>query len=298
MSPNDPVARLAAARARTDRALATGDTSDVARAFATWETLVDDDPLCYECLLGLGSAAALAGDAEQAEQARRRTLARDGDTRAADAPASPRAGARTRDRRHSRSDGTERPLGRVSGVQQPDTLPTADRASTSSSTDGAAGVPRLLRRVARSRRTCPGRDAGRRRPRCRPVDEAMARYQRWSSVSRMDNPSGWVYRVGLNLARRGSGGHAVGESLPRTTASEVPEPDVLEPAILRALRATGRPSLGGRVPAAPRMVRGGDRAGARHPAGHGQEPPAPGQHHARRPARASSSARLANGTNS
>ena len=69
------------------------------------------------------------------------------------------------------------------------------------------------------------------------VDEAMARaYQRWSSVSRMDNPSGWVYRVGLNLAR---------SRIRRLTrrrravvgrpATEVPEPDVLEPAILRAL---------------------------------------------------------------
>ncbi|HEX6657628.1 MAG TPA: O-antigen ligase family protein [Ilumatobacter sp.] len=87
VSPNDPVARLAAARARTDRALATGDTIDVTRAFATWESLVDDDPLCYECLLGSGSAAALAGDAEQAEQAWRAaaSLAREGDDRAADA---------------------------------------------------------------------------------------------------------------------------------------------------------------------------------------------------------------------
>jgi RNA polymerase sigma-70 factor (ECF subfamily) len=71
------------------------------------------------------------------------------------------------------------------------------------------------------------------------VDEAMARaYQRWPSVSRMDNPSGWVYRVGLNLARSRIRrlthrrrvvviGHAV---------SEAPEPEVLEPAILRALR--------------------------------------------------------------
>ena len=34
------------------------------------------------------------------------------------------------------------------------------------------------------------------------VDEAMARaYQRWTKVSRFDNPGGWVYRVGLNWAR-------------------------------------------------------------------------------------------------
>lgn len=34
------------------------------------------------------------------------------------------------------------------------------------------------------------------------VDEAMVRaYQRWDQVGVMDNPSGWVYRVGLNYAR-------------------------------------------------------------------------------------------------
>lgn len=34
------------------------------------------------------------------------------------------------------------------------------------------------------------------------VDEAMVRaYQRWETVSRLDNPAGWVYRVGLNHAR-------------------------------------------------------------------------------------------------
>lgn len=33
------------------------------------------------------------------------------------------------------------------------------------------------------------------------VDEAMVRaYQRWSRLSRYDNPAGWVYRVGLNWA--------------------------------------------------------------------------------------------------
>jgi RNA polymerase sigma-70 factor (ECF subfamily) len=34
------------------------------------------------------------------------------------------------------------------------------------------------------------------------VDEAMVRaYQRWERVGRLDNPAGWVYRVGLNHAR-------------------------------------------------------------------------------------------------
>jgi hypothetical protein len=87
VSPHDPVARLAAARARSARAIATGNPSDVASAFAAWEALVVDDPLCYECLLGWGSAAALAGDAQHAEQAWRAAerLARPGDGRASDA---------------------------------------------------------------------------------------------------------------------------------------------------------------------------------------------------------------------
>ncbi|MGB0112332.1 MAG: sigma factor-like helix-turn-helix DNA-binding protein [Ilumatobacteraceae bacterium] len=34
------------------------------------------------------------------------------------------------------------------------------------------------------------------------VDEALVRaYQRWEQVGRLDNPAGWVYRVGLNHAR-------------------------------------------------------------------------------------------------
>ncbi|MGI9621403.1 MAG: sigma-70 family RNA polymerase sigma factor, partial [Acidimicrobiales bacterium] len=34
------------------------------------------------------------------------------------------------------------------------------------------------------------------------TDEAMTRaYQRWNQVRTYDNPSGWVYRVGLNWAR-------------------------------------------------------------------------------------------------
>lgn len=34
------------------------------------------------------------------------------------------------------------------------------------------------------------------------IDEAMARaFQRWPHVSQLDNPGGWVYRVGLNWSR-------------------------------------------------------------------------------------------------
>lgn len=87
ISPHDPVARRAAARARTARAMTTGEPHDIAVALAAWRALVDDDPLCYECLLGLGSAAALADDADAAQQAwvRAERLARSGDDRAADA---------------------------------------------------------------------------------------------------------------------------------------------------------------------------------------------------------------------
>lgn len=72
------------------------------------------------------------------------------------------------------------------------------------------------------------------------VDEAMARaYQRWSNVSRMENPSGWVYRVGLNVARSRIRRLTRRRRLPASggAAAEVPEPEVLEPAILRALLA-------------------------------------------------------------
>ncbi len=43
-----------------------------------------------------------------------------------------------------------------------------------------------------------GRDLGR-----EAADEAFARgFERWATVGAMDNPAGWVYRVGLNWGRR------------------------------------------------------------------------------------------------
>jgi RNA polymerase sigma-70 factor, ECF subfamily len=133
------------------------------------------------------------------------------------------------------------PAERVSGVQQPDALSTADPGLyvVVEQTEQLAfhdfyGGSRD--RVGRALAVTLG-DAD---LAAESVDEAMARaYQRWSSVSRMDNPSGWVYRVGLNLARsrirrltRRRRVVAIGHM-----ATDVPEPDVLEPAILRALRA-------------------------------------------------------------
>jgi RNA polymerase sigma factor (sigma-70 family) len=68
------------------------------------------------------------------------------------------------------------------------------------------------------------------------VDEAMARaFQRWSHVSRLENPGGWVYRVALNWAtsvlrrrHRPWPFAASGERL-------VEPPAVAEPDVLRAL---------------------------------------------------------------
>ena len=68
------------------------------------------------------------------------------------------------------------------------------------------------------------------------VDEAMARaFQRWSHVSRLENPGGWVYRVAFNwatsvLRRR----H---RPWPPAVAIErvVEAPTVGEPEVLRAL---------------------------------------------------------------
>ncbi len=68
------------------------------------------------------------------------------------------------------------------------------------------------------------------------VDEAMARaYQRWSHVSQLDNPGGWVYRVGLNWSR------SVVRRWKRPTPiwiaqpSEAPPSSPADPAVDRAL---------------------------------------------------------------
>ncbi|MGD9997198.1 MAG: sigma factor-like helix-turn-helix DNA-binding protein [Ilumatobacteraceae bacterium] len=68
------------------------------------------------------------------------------------------------------------------------------------------------------------------------VDEAMARaFQRWDRVGRLDNPGGWVYRVGLNwsrsVVRRLIRPAPIWMSGPDT----VPPPTVADPAIDHAL---------------------------------------------------------------
>jgi RNA polymerase sigma factor (sigma-70 family) len=66
------------------------------------------------------------------------------------------------------------------------------------------------------------------------VDEAMARaYQRWESVRDMDNPAGWVYRVGLNVAR--SRIRRLTHRRPSPREEHADEPTITEPAIVQAL---------------------------------------------------------------
>lgn len=68
------------------------------------------------------------------------------------------------------------------------------------------------------------------------VDEAMARaYQRWSRVQALDNPGGWVYRVGLNWSR--SMLRRASRPAPAwvTTADVVVDGGGLDPTIDRAL---------------------------------------------------------------
>jgi RNA polymerase sigma-70 factor (ECF subfamily) len=65
------------------------------------------------------------------------------------------------------------------------------------------------------------------------VDEAMVRaYQRWDRVSTLDNPAGWVYRVGLNHARSRLRRLLRRPPPPHTIAAEF---TVADPAIERAI---------------------------------------------------------------
>jgi RNA polymerase sigma factor (sigma-70 family) len=68
------------------------------------------------------------------------------------------------------------------------------------------------------------------------IDEAMARaFQRWPHVSQLDNPGGWVYRVGLNWSR------SVIRRLTRSappwfgSVETAPAPSMQDPLIDRAL---------------------------------------------------------------
>lgn len=74
------------------------------------------------------------------------------------------------------------------------------------------------------------------------TDEAFARaYLHWSSVSRMVNPGGWVYRVGLNWARSFLSRRRRGGTRRIYDPVSVEQPTTVEPAVRAALGALGVP---------------------------------------------------------
>ena len=128
------------------------------------------------------------------------------------------------------------------------------------------------------------------------IDEAMARaFQRWPHVSQLDNPGGWVYRVGLNWSR------SVIRRLTRpapvwvAAAGSSPAPSVQEPLVDRALgHFDRRPARRRGVPAAAEPLRSTHGRGARHQARHREEPPPPRARTPRPATRASAGGTLMN----
>jgi O-antigen ligase len=68
-SPQDPFLASDEARLLLRRAEITGNEHDVATAWTAWRTVAAEAPNCYQCQLGLGAAAALAGDDDAARDA-------------------------------------------------------------------------------------------------------------------------------------------------------------------------------------------------------------------------------------
>ncbi|MBM2618434.1 RNA polymerase sigma factor [Actinoplanes sp. LDG1-06] len=72
------------------------------------------------------------------------------------------------------------------------------------------------------------------------VDEAMARaYAKWATVGTLDNPAGWVFRVGLNWAT--SWWRKLRREAPPDAASEHPSRDTIPDGTLLALAALPLP---------------------------------------------------------
>src|SRR5262245_18380728 len=69
------------------------------------------------------------------------------------------------------------------------------------------------------------------------ADEAFARaYERWDEVAAMDNPSGWVYRVAVNLGRNRLKRLDLERRKPPPPGRDVPDIDAPpDPAVTRAL---------------------------------------------------------------
>ena len=108
------------------------------------------------------------------------------------------------------------------------------------------------------------------------VDEAMARaYQRWSRVQSLDNPGGWVYRVGLNWSR--SILRRALRPAPRVAhigSDTVTDRSGLDPAIDRALaQLSDRAARRRGVPLVDRLLGSADGGRTRPAARHREEPP-------------------------
>ena len=74
-TPDDPVVRRRDAEYRLRRAEITGRPDDVEAALVAWQDVVDGDRHCFECQLGLGRAAVLAGNVPRARDAWRAAAA-------------------------------------------------------------------------------------------------------------------------------------------------------------------------------------------------------------------------------
>ena len=68
------------------------------------------------------------------------------------------------------------------------------------------------------------------------ADEAFARaFERWAEVSRAANPSGWTYRVALNLARNRLRRISLERRRPIRSPEWTSPTEVVDPALARAL---------------------------------------------------------------
>lgn len=69
------------------------------------------------------------------------------------------------------------------------------------------------------------------------VDEAMTRaYKSWATVSAMENPRGWVYRVAVNWAKSGLRRRSIARSLPVPAPDSTTEPEIPDPELVNAVR--------------------------------------------------------------
>lgn len=67
------------------------------------------------------------------------------------------------------------------------------------------------------------------------TDEAMTKaYERWNRISRSENPVGWVYRVGLNWAKRQMRRRSY-DITPLALPTETGEPPTPDPGLWKAL---------------------------------------------------------------